>query len=89
MYRDELVRNEFVRNKLIQKLIHKEQTKTPILDISLNSVTKLALTNEDEDTFVPNSFALDTQLENYQIYAENKKSAREIFNCLKSLIPVA
>ncbi|KAI8887067.1 hypothetical protein K501DRAFT_243092 [Backusella circina FSU 941] len=66
-----------------------ELTKTPILDISLNGVTRLALANEDEDTFVPNSFVLDTQLENYQIYAENKKSAREIFNCLKSLIPVS
>ncbi|ORE07272.1 hypothetical protein BCV72DRAFT_110985 [Rhizopus microsporus var. microsporus] len=61
-------------------------TKTPISTINLLHVTRLAPANEDEDTFVPNSFVIDTQSDDsFQILADDKNTGKKILSTLQTL----
>jgi hypothetical protein len=49
-------------------------------------VTRLAPANEDEDTFVPNSFVIDTQSDDsFQILADDKNTGKKILSTLQTL----
>ena len=60
--------------------------KTAIVSIDLSSVTRLAPANEDEDTFVPNSFIIDTPTDSYQLLADDKKTGKSILATLQGLL---
>ncbi|KAG0760025.1 hypothetical protein G6F57_010084 [Rhizopus arrhizus] len=69
-------------------LFYKDETfvKTAIVSIDLSSVTRLAPANEDEDTFVPNSFIIDTPTDSYQLLADDKKTGKSILATLQGLL---
>ncbi|CEI95403.1 hypothetical protein RMCBS344292_09591 [Rhizopus microsporus] len=59
---------------------------TPISTINLLHVTRLAPANEDEDTFVPNSFVIDTQSDDsFQILADDRNTGKKILSTLQAL----
>ncbi|KAI9359505.1 hypothetical protein BD770DRAFT_342893 [Pilaira anomala] len=64
-----------------------EMAKIPISTIDLLNVTRLEPANEDEDTYVPNSFVLDTQTgDSYQVFADQKKIIKQMYSILQSSI---
>ncbi|CEG71417.1 hypothetical protein RMATCC62417_07156 [Rhizopus microsporus] len=73
-------------NKTIMFYKDELSTKTPISTINLLHVTRLAPANEDEDTFVPNSFVIDTQSDDsFQILADDKNTGKKILSTLQTL----
>lgn len=63
------------------------QAKIPISTIDLLNVTRLEPANEDEDTYVPNSFVMDTQTgDSYQVFADQKKTVKQMYALLQSSI---
>ncbi|KAI9244783.1 hypothetical protein EDC94DRAFT_530665 [Helicostylum pulchrum] len=64
-----------------------EMAKIPISTINLLNVTRLEPANEDEDTYVPNSFVIDTQTgDSYQVFADQKKTVKQMYAILQSSI---
>ncbi|KAG2206000.1 hypothetical protein INT47_005318, partial [Mucor saturninus] len=62
-----------------------EMAKVPISEINLLTVTRLAPANEDEDTYVPNSFVIDTQTgDSYQIFADDKRIVKQMYAIIQS-----
>lgn len=48
-------------------------------------MTRLAPVDEDEDTYVPNSFVINTQTgDTYQMFADEKKIAKKMYSTLQS-----
>ncbi|KAG1468179.1 hypothetical protein G6F56_003990 [Rhizopus delemar] len=81
-------RRYFVIESTKSVLIYKDETsiKEPISTINLLHVTRLAPANEDEDTFVPNSFIIDTPSDSFQLLADDKMTGKKIYAILQGLL---
>ncbi|KAI9244511.1 hypothetical protein BY458DRAFT_529633 [Sporodiniella umbellata] len=68
-------------------LYRDELSRTPIQVLDLTGVTRLSNVDTDQDTFVPNSFVLETKLNGaYQLFADNKKGLETILAALQTAI---
>lgn len=87
-YRDELVRlSGFLFWDLsLTRLFHYQDTN-PIFVIDLKSVTRLSSLDPEQETFLPNAFALDTQKDgSYQLFADDKQSCNTILTALQTVM---
>lgn len=68
-------------------LYRDELSATPIIVLDLNNVKRLNHINVDIETFVPNAFVLETQLNgSYQLFADDKKGMETILTALQTVI---
>ena len=64
-----------------------EMDPNPVLVLDLNNVKRLSNVNIDVETFVPNAFVLETQLNGaYQLFADNRKERDTILTALQTVI---
>lgn len=63
-----------------------ELQANPVLVLDLNKIERLGATNVDTETFVPNAFVLETQLNgSYQLFADNKSDLQTILTTLETI----
>ncbi|KAI8643953.1 hypothetical protein BD408DRAFT_341467 [Parasitella parasitica] len=64
-----------------------EMSKKAMSFVSLSTVERIAPSDEDDDTYVPNSYTIYTEQGNsYQLLADDKKFGNQIYATLKELI---
>lgn len=64
-----------------------ELQPNPVFVLDLSNVKRLSNVNVDNETFVPNAFVLETQLNGtYQLFADDKKGLQTILTALQTVI---
>ncbi|KAL9538582.1 hypothetical protein MBANPS3_010820 [Mucor bainieri] len=81
-------RRYFVINNRELLLYKDEMSKDAMSTVNYtNDVKRIAPADEDEDTFVPNSYMIYTKRgDSYQLLADDKKFGKQIFATLKQLV---
>ncbi|KAI8377381.1 hypothetical protein BD560DRAFT_390986 [Blakeslea trispora] len=71
-----------------QLLLFKDElSKEAIHTIAFSTVKRVAPANEDEDTYVANSYMIDTQQGlSFQVLADDKKMGKQIYTTLQQLL---
>ncbi|KAI8975996.1 hypothetical protein BDB01DRAFT_853499 [Pilobolus umbonatus] len=77
-------RRYFIIQNTNMLLYKDELSKIPVAVIDIKTVTRLAPADEDEDTYVPNSFFIDTHDDTFHMFADDKKTAKQIYTTLQS-----